>query len=451
MPQEVPNDLKDLIVRFVQTYSSVPDLELDLYLNPKPWFMPLNSNEAKKEAAHYFLLAAALSDYKLTGNPRNVRILLNHLYTALGPKLYITKNPSEFTREIGKFEQQIEKFDHLGQAKGEIPEVLCSVNQFVDNKANGNLIDYTTKLSQKGRKPADFVKELSFKVKRMSKHHKAKSWLYLRWMVRSFPDLALFQFDPKDLMVSLTTPKFRVFAALGLSDNENLPFELNIKNQPESWWKNTVEFDVDAQRLTSFARSLFPEDPAIVDFPFFILGTWLEYSDLTQISLERSLRFFIQKHEELLKPLMRYLTVVYHYNRVGERIEPGAFSALENEVYDFLRKKQVIFYYEFMEFYLSQTNSNASLTYKPDFLLPQLTSNGRKVLLEPHGIKNNLKEVLQKFSVFRKHYGKYFCLILIVPDDFIAIIKELDPQSSSYDFVWKRSDYKTQFEIFRSS
>ena len=111
----------------------------------------------------------------------------------------------------------------------------------------------------------------------------------------------------------------------------------------------------------------------------------------------------------------------------------------------------MIFYYEFMEFYLSQTNSNASLTYKPDFLLPQLTSNGRKVLLEPHGIKNNLKEVLRKFSVFRKHYGKYFCLILIVPDDFIAIIKELDPQSSSYDFVWKRSDYKTQFEIFRSS
>jgi hypothetical protein len=451
MPQEVPNDLKDLIVRFVQTYSSVPDLELDLYLNPKPWFMPLNSNEAKREAAHYFLLAAALSDYMLTGNPRNVRILLNHLYTALGPKLYTTKTPSEFTREIGKFEQQIEKFDHLGQAKAEIPEVICSVNQFVDNKAHGNLIDYTTKLSLRGRKPTDFVKELSFSVKRMSKHHKAKSWLYLRWMVRSFPDLALFQFDPKDLMVSLTTPKFRVYAALGLSDNENLPFELSIKNRPESWWKNTAEFDADAERLTNFARSLFPEDPAKVDFPFFILGTWLEYSDLTQISLERSLRFFIQKHEELLKPLMRYLTVVYHYNRVGERIEPGAFSLLERDVYDFLRKKQVIFYYEFMEFYLSQTNSSASLTYKPDFLLPQLTNNGRKILLEPHGIKSNLKDFLGKLATFRKHYGDYFCLILIVPDDFTQTIDEYDKEHNSYDFLWKQSNYKTQFENFHSS
>jgi hypothetical protein len=268
MPQEVPNGLKELIVRFVETYSSVPDLELDLYLNPKPWFMPLNSNKAKQEAAHYFLLAAALTDYQLTGNPRNVRLLLNHLYNALGPKLYKIMTPTEFSRAIGKFEQQIEKLDHLGPAKAEIPEVLCSVNKFVANKANGNLISYTTQLSLRGRKPKDLVEELSYTVKRLNKHNKAKSWLYLRWMVRYTPDLALFLFDPKDLMVSLTTPKFRVYAALGLSENENLPFELNIKNRPESWWKNTAEFDSDAGRLTNFAKSLFPEDPAKVDFPF---------------------------------------------------------------------------------------------------------------------------------------------------------------------------------------
>jgi len=125
--------------------------------------------------------------------------------------------------------------------------------------------------------------------------------------------------------------------------------------------------------------------------------------------------------------------VFYHYNKIGERIEPGSFSALELEVYNFLRNKQVVFNYEFMEFCLS--NENMSLTYKPDFLLPPLTYRGRKVLLEPHGIKNNLKEVIYKFSTFRKHYGDYFCLILIVPDDFIESIDELDPQHSSFDFV----------------
>jgi hypothetical protein len=449
MTQEVSSDLKDLILQFVQTYSNIVDLELDENQDPKRWFIPIDNYNSKKEAAHYFLLASALSDYQLTGNPRNVRVLLDYLYTSLGPKLYTIQIPSDFGSLIGKYELKTEKLDRLGLSKAEIPQVLCSVNKFVQGVANGDLIDYTTKLCLKGKKPRDFVQEISYKIKRMNAQHKAKIWLYLRWMTRSAPDLGLFKFDPKDLMVPLSTPKFRVYAALGLSDNENLPFELNIKNRPDNWWKNTKEFDANQEKLTVFAKSLFPEDPAIVDFPFFILGTWLEYSDLTPASIEKSLRFFIRKHQELPQPLIQYSTVFYHYNKIGERIELGPFSALELDVYNFLRNKQVVFNYEFMEFCLS--NENMSLTYKPDFLLPQLTNRGRKVLLEPHGIKNNLKEVIYKFSTFRKHYGDYFCLILIVPDDFMETINELDPQHNSFDFVWKLSTYKTQFEIFHNS
>ncbi|MCL4430529.1 MAG: hypothetical protein M1167_07225, partial [Chloroflexi bacterium] len=183
-------------------------------------------------------------------------------------------------------------------------------------------------------------------------------------------------------------------------------------------------------------------------FRFFILGTWLEYSDLTLASIEKSMRFFLKKHQEFLQPLMRYLTVFYHYNRIGERIEPGAFSALERDVYDFLRSRQVVSNYEFMEFCLS---NETALTYKPDFLLPQLTNKGRKVLLEPHGVRNNLGEVLFKLSKFRQHYGEFFCLILIVPDDFVGAIDRLDPKHNSYDFLWKQSIYKTQFENFPKS
>jgi len=43
----------------------------------------------------------------------------------------------------------------------------------------------------------------------------AKAWLYLRWMVRKDPDLGIFDFDPKDLIVPLSTPKLRVAVALG--------------------------------------------------------------------------------------------------------------------------------------------------------------------------------------------------------------------------------------------
>jgi hypothetical protein len=449
MTVEVPTALRELITRFVETYSSVPDIELNLE-NTKLRFMPLDSYEAKREAAHYFLLSASLSDFGLTGNPRNTSLLLTHLLSALENKLYAIKNPSEFAQEITKFEYNYQKLEHLGRSKAQIPHILCSVNKFVEEKANGDLIDYAAKLSRKGRKPKDFVQQLSYKVKGMNKQHTSKSWLYLRWMVRRSPDLGLFQFDPRDLMVPLTTPKLRVYVALGLSNNENLPLLLNRKNRPESWWKNTAEFDTDAEWLTSFARSLFPEDPAKIDFPFFMLGTWLEYSDLTLSSLEKSLRFFIQKYRDLVQPLIQYLSVVSHYNRVGEVIaEPGAFSGFERDVFDFLNDKQVIFYYEFMEFRLSK--DNPLLTYKPDFLLPQFTDRGRKVLFEPHGVKANIINVLVKLSIFRRQYGEFFCLVLIVPDDLIQVIDRMDPDHNSCDYLWRQSTYKIQFENFHKT
>lgn len=445
MPPEVPSSLRDLIVQFVQTYSaSFADLELDSTLEPKLWFMPLDSYEAKREAAHYFLLAAALSEYKLTGNPRNIRLLLHYLHKSLDQTLYTGQDPEVFKKAVFKFEQKHELLDRLGEVKAEIPEVICSVNRFIAQKANGDLIEYANGLNRRGHKPRDLVKQIAYSVNRMNKQHSPKAWLYLRWMTRSAPDLGLFEFDSKDLMVPLTTPKLRVFAALEFSRKEQLPFDLNRKNRPDSWWEDTRDFDSDAETFTEFARSLFPSDPAKVDFPFFILGTWLEYSDLNQTTLEKALKFFVQKHQELQQPLMRFLNVVYHYNRIGELIEPGAFSAFERGIYDHLRCKQIIFNYEFMEFYLSK--DNPALTYKPDFLLPRYTNRGRKIILEPHGVKENLNETLQKLALFRQHYKEFFCLILIVPDDFIELINEIDPTAQSYDFLWKQSQYKIDLE-----
>lgn len=454
MAQEVSEGLRKLIVEFVQSYSNTVDLELDPKQDPKLWFMPLTSYEAKKEAAKYFLSAAALSDSQLTGNPRNVRLLLNSLHEALGNKLYGLKAPEELEPLVHRFESKTKFFDKLGEAREEIPEVLCSVNKFIAQKASGELIKYASTMSQKGLKPKDLAKQLTYSIKRMNKQHASKSWLYLRWMVRKTPDLELFAFDPKDLMVPLTTPKFRVYVALGLSENEKLPFELNAKNRPQSWWKSTEEFDRDTETFTRFVKSLFPDDPAVVDFPFFILGTWLEYSDLTPASIEKSMRFFIKKNQETPQPLMRYLTVIYHYNRIGELIQPGAFSDLENKVYEFLKSRQVVFNYEFMEFslpYKDAAGASVTLTYKPDFLLPRLTCNGKKVLLEPHGIWTNINEFLFKLKLFRRQYGEFFFLVLIAPDNIAKIIRGFDPDGASYDAVWNQSDYKIQFEKFKST
>lgn len=448
--QELSQNIKTLITQFVQTYSSIVDLELDENLTPKHWFMPLDNYASKQEATHYFLLAASLSNYRLTGNPRNIRLFLDHLHNTLEKRMYTSKNPEDFRTAIIQYEQKMERLDRLGSAKYEIPQILSRVNKYVQETANNSMIEYTDRLIQKGRKPADLVKELSFKIEGFSKHHQAKAWLYLRWMTRPSPDLQLFKYNPKDLMVPLTTPKLRVAAALGLTQNENLPFELNAPKRPESWWKNTAEYEKDAEKLTDFARSLFPEDPVKVDFPFFILGTWLEYADLTPQFLEKSLKFLIQKHQECLQPIMRYLTMVGHYNKIGEALPPGVTTGFEADVYQFLQNRQIIFNYEFMEFCLP-TETGRFLTFKPDFLLPQYTDHARKVLLEPHGIRKDLNEVLFKLSTFRKHYGEFFCLILIVPDLFIEAIEELDPEHKSYDYLWKQSDYKIQFEKFRKS
>ena len=148
---------------------------------------------------------------------------------------------------------------------------------------------------------------------------------------------------------------------------------------------------------------------------------------------------------------MRYLTVVNHYDQIGPSQRLGAFSALERDLYDFLTKRQVIFNYEFMEFQLSQEGTRGSVTYKPDFLLSRITNKGRKILLEPHGVKNNLGNFLFKLRLFRIHYKEYFCLILIVPDDFIPLIEKMDPKHHSYDFLWKQSNYKIEFEKLQST
>jgi hypothetical protein len=445
--------LKSLVTRFVYIYSVVVDAGLDPFLQLSEGFLPLDSDLAKRKAAHYFLLTAALSDSELTGNARNIQLLMNHLHSAFGDKLYTAIKPEAFESEVGRCEVELGSLDSLGPKKKEIPEVLASVNRFVAKKAHGDLVAHSSSLVRRSLKPEVLVKELSYGIKRMNGPGKAKAWLYLRWMVRKDPDLGVFDFDPKDLMVPLSTPKLRVAVALGLIDKENLALDLNSRSKPASWWSNTAEFDRAQESLTCYARSLFSEDPAKVDFPFFMLGTWLEDFDLTPASLERCLRYFIKKFSVLHKPPIRYLVAVPHYSRGFLVPEMGPFGGFEREVYDFLRKRQIKFDYEFIEFQLPNMGGVtwASPTFTPDFLLSQKTLNGRKILLEPHGVRDGLQGFLDKLSVFREFHGEHFAVALIIPDEFADLVETLDPKRQAYDLFWKHSNYKNELENYRST
>jgi len=82
-----------------------------------------------------------------------------------------------------------------------------------------------------------------------------KAWMYMRWMVREYPDLRIFDhFSPRDLFVPLDKNVARVAVSLGVLKSLNNP-----------GWSEVV-------KVTEFARTLYPEDPAKVDYSFFLLG-----------------------------------------------------------------------------------------------------------------------------------------------------------------------------------
>ena len=93
-----------------------------------------------------------------------------------------------------------------------------------------------------------------------------------------------------------------------------------------------------------------------------------------------------------------------------------------------LEKKRIIFWYEPVIFRLPN-----GLTYRPDFLLPAYNVEGKKVVLESHGIweGRNGEEVAYKYSIFRKTYGNEYYLIVIVPSNDYQMVR--DRYKGAYD------------------
>jgi hypothetical protein len=63
------------------------------------------------------------------------------------------------------------------------------------------------------------------------------------------------------------------------------------------------------------------------------------------------------------------------------------------------------------------------------------------VLLEPHGVWDDLKDYVGNLHVFRKNYGQFFHLVLIVPEDFVGFIQNADPKREAYDQMWTINEF----------
>ena len=271
-------DIIQLLREFVDQNSNIIGLQWDPRLPPRLLINPYSEDyEERIKIAHYFLLVASVDEGRVIGRAENARVLLVHLHEKFGNDLFKEVEPKEL--ENGVIACKI--YDEFGPLKERIPSILASVNRFVMRVAKGDLVKHSKKFG----KPRDVVEEIYRHVERMGRPFargtRAKAWMYMRWMVRPKPDLRIFDyFSPGDLFIPMTTDIARVVVSLGLI-NKVWPLR----------WK-------DVEKVTEFARMLFPEDPAKIDYPFFMIGRWLRGRDLNMQNLKDSLIRFADFYEK---------------------------------------------------------------------------------------------------------------------------------------------------------
>ena len=374
------------LARFVDMNSNVVDVQWDRRMSPRLLVNPYSEDcEERKTAAHYFLLASSVLEEGVVGFSENARSLLVHLHEKFGNSLFEVRKPHIFEEEIIK----CGFYHNLGPYREVIPEVFARVNSFVKNKAEKNLIEY----SQRFSKPEDLAADLAQNIEVPTVPHKDEVWIYLRWMVRSKPDLELFShFSPENLCVPLTRENADVAVSLGL-----------IRSSAPFLWRDKNAAMKAREQITDFAKQLFPEDPAKVDYPFFLLGRWLKRKNLNRNTLKEALQFFDHMHKVTGQPHAYYQTMSRYK------------SGWEKKTASILSKMRIPYGYETISFPLPDD------TYTPDFILDR-SVQGRRIILEPHYEMS--RKQAYKYSLFKRTYGHEFLLILLLKNDLIPFYHE---------------------------
>ncbi len=352
-------------------------------MSPRLLFNPYSEKfEERKIAAHYFLLASSILDDTIVGYPENARMLLVYLHEAFGSTFFEIKKAHLFEEEIVK----ADFYHDLGPNKKAASEILAQINLFVKEKAERNLLKY----AQKFIKPKDFIEDIAQNIPALSGPHKDRAWIYMRWMVRPQPDLQIYDhLLPEDLYVPLTKENANVAASLGL-----------INSASPSLWRDEKTVAEARQKLTDFAKRLFPQDPAKVDYPFFLLGKWLKQKTLNRYTLKTALDF-LERMQKITGQSQADYQKMSRYK-----------SGWEKKTALTLLRMHIPYGYETISFPLPDE------VYTPDFILEK-TVNGRKIVLEPHF--EMTKKQARKYSLFKRTYGHKFLLILILKNDLIPL------------------------------
>ncbi len=393
------DEVLSLLIEFINKNSNVVDVQWDRRMSPRLLFNPYSENyEERKVVAHYFLLASSILDDTVVGYPENARMLLVYLHEAFGNNLFEIKKAHLFEEEIVKSD-----FYHdLGPNKKAASEILASINVFVKTNAEKNLLKYAQRFS----KPKDFIEDIAQNVIALSGPHKDKAWIYMRWMVRPQPDLQIYDhLLPEDLYVPLTKENANVAASLGV-----------INSASPSLWRDEQTAAEARQKLTDFAKRLFPQDPAKVDYPFFLLGRWLKQKTLNRYTLKTALDF-LDRMQKITGQSQAYYHKMSRYK-----------SGWEKKTALTLLRMHIPFGYETISFPLPDE------VYTPDFILEK-TIQGRKIVLEPHF--EMTKKQARKYALFKRTYGHKFLLILLLKNDLIPLYHQRNILTDDVcDDVW---------------
>ena len=157
------------------------------------------------------------------------------------------------------------------------------------------------------------------------------------------------------------------------------------------------------EKITNFAKQLFPKDPAKVDYPFFLLGRWLKRRNLNKNTLKEALLFFGHAHKVTGQP--------HAYYQSMSRYKSG----WEKKTARTLSKMKIPYSYETISFPLPGDS------YTPDFIL-DASIHGRMIILEPH--YDMTQKQAYKYSLFKRTYGQEFLLILLLKNDLIPYYHE---------------------------
>jgi len=374
--------LTHLLVGFINKNSDVEDVQWDRRMSPRLLFNPYSKKyEERKIVAHYFLMAAAILDDTVVSYPENARMLLVYLNQALGTSFFEIKKAHLFENVLVK----ADFYNDLGPNKKSVSEILASVNMFVRFKAENNLLKY----SQQFLKPKDFIDDLAINLPSFSGSQKDSAWQYMRWMVRSEPDLQIYDhLLPEDLYVPLT------------KENVNVASSLGIIPQGYSVWRDEHSELEARQKLTDYAKHLFPHDPAKVDYPFFLLGRWLKQKTLNRYTLRTALDF-LDRMQKVTGQSQAYYQKMSRYK-----------SGWEKKTALTLLRMRIPYGYETISFPLPKE------VYTPDFILEKKV-RGRKIILEPHF--EMTKRQARKYALFKRTYGHEFLLILLLKNDLIPL------------------------------